>query len=136
MKCDKLVMVIRQKQYLQKFERSFRDSQQCFYFTINDNCTPWLVRKSWWNIIKNIFKESKNCSTAWSCTFQRPKKITRLEKLILPSWGISQANFFFSFFFFTDLLTFIGKADLQRGETKRKLFQLLVHSPSDSNSQR
>ena len=30
---------------------------------------------------------------------------------------------------------FIGKADVQRGgETERKIFYLLVHSPSDCNS--
>ena len=38
-------------------------------------------------------------------------------------------------FFFKDLflLFFIGKADIQRGETERKIFGLMIHSPSERN---
>ena len=28
---------------------------------------------------------------------------------------------------------FIGKADIQRGETEKKIFCLMIHSPSDRN---
>ena len=38
-------------------------------------------------------------------------------------------------FFFKDLflLFFIGKADIQRGETERKIFRPMIHSPSEPN---
>ena len=38
-----------------------------------------------------------------------------------------------SLFFFKDLflLFFIGKADIQRGETERKIFHPMIHSPSE-----
>ena len=44
-------------------------------------------------------------------------------------------------FFFKDLFYyyyyyyyFIGKADIQRGETERKIFRPMIHSPSERNS--
>ena len=46
----------------------------------------------------------------------------------------------FFFFFFKDLflkilflLFFIGKADIQRGETERKIFHPMIHSTSEHN---
>ena len=41
------------------------------------------------------------------------------------------------FFFFKDLflLIFIGKADIQRGDTERKIFRPMIHSPSERNGQ-
>ena len=42
---------------------------------------------------------------------------------------------FFIYFFFKDLflLFFIRKADIQRGETERKIFRPMIHSPSECN---
>ena len=37
------------------------------------------------------------------------------------------------FFFDLFLLFFIGKADIQRGETERKIFHPMIHSPSERN---
>ena len=33
------------------------------------------------------------------------------------------------------LLFFIGKADIQRGETETKVFRAMIHSPSERNGQ-
>ena len=41
-------------------------------------------------------------------------------------------TFFFKIYFY---YVFIGKADIQRGETERKIFHPMIHSPSERNSQ-
>jgi len=39
-------------------------------------------------------------------------------------------------FFFFKIYLFIGKSDIQKGrETERKIFHLMIHSPSDRNGQ-
>ena len=45
-------------------------------------------------------------------------------------------NRFLFFFFFLKIYFyyfFIAKADIQRGETERKIFRLMIHSPSERN---
>ena len=39
-------------------------------------------------------------------------------------------NFFLKIYFY---YFFIGKADIQRGETERKIFRPMIHSPSEHN---
>ena len=57
-------------------------------------------------------------------------------------WGVNQQmevlSLFFLFFFNFFLKIyfyyfFIGKADIQRGDTERKIFRPMIHSPSEHN---
>ena len=42
-------------------------------------------------------------------------------------------NFFFFYLKIYFYYFFIGKADIQRGETERKVFRPMIHSPSERN---
>ena len=56
---------------------------------------------------------------------------------LAPMWdpGTFKARTYIADFFKKVYLFFIGKADVQRGgETERKIFQPMIHSPSRCNS--
>ena len=42
-------------------------------------------------------------------------------------------DFLFFFFRFIFIIFCIGKGDIQRGETERKIFRPMIHSPSERN---
>jgi len=54
----------------------------------------------------------------------------------LPYFGIIKEVLELLHLLFKDLFSFLGKSDVQkRGETERKIFHPMIHSPSDHNGQ-
>ena len=52
------------------------------------------------------------------------------KTLLLIQYILFESRFFFKIYFY---YFFIGKADIQRGETEKKIFRPMIHSPSERN---
>ena len=61
--------------------------------------------------------------------FQKKKKYLLMSYAFLFFYLFIYSFIFFLFFYYF----FIGKADIQRGDTERKIFRPMIHSPSERN---